>query len=98
MQQLEALTREARAPPFAWPSDPIVPVANGGQWRELADAREMLSSSAPLASSSSSTKFSSECRIALAIGSPTSPSTIAYPVRLTSIAAATSLASSAGVL
>jgi len=32
------VTREARAPPFAWPSDPIVPVANGGQWRELADA------------------------------------------------------------
>ena len=25
-------------PPFEWPSDPIVPVANGGQWRELADA------------------------------------------------------------
>ena len=32
------VTREARAPPFEWPSDPIVPVANGGQWRELADA------------------------------------------------------------
>ena len=32
------VTRETRAPPFAWPSAPIVPVAGDApQWRELAD-------------------------------------------------------------